>query len=98
MFTGKVFFGPSLSLVLPINCLQIKCTRLCKKLSDLPKTDESITDLPIEVDKALIEADVPFQNVHARAEKSLKSVTSVLYYFCCWLTNIIYNNYFEIYN
>ena len=42
-------------------------------------TFTSITDLPIKVDKALIEADVPFQNVHARAEKSLKSVT-VLYY------------------
>merc|ERR1712226_820311 len=35
----------------------------------------SITDLPVEVDKALIEADVSLQNVDAWAKKSLESGT-----------------------
>ena len=39
----------------------------------------SITDLPVEVDKALIEADVSLQNVDAWAKKSLESVQVIKY-------------------
>ena len=41
----------------------------------------SITDLPVEVDKALIEADVSLQNVDAWAKKSLESVQVIKYWF-----------------
>ena len=42
-------------------------------------TVASITDLPVEVDKALIEADVSLQNVDAWAKKSLESVQVIKY-------------------
>ena len=34
----------------------------------------SITDLPVKIDKTVIEADIAFQNVDTRAKQSLESV------------------------
>ena len=50
----------------------------------------SITDLPVEVDKALIEADVSLQNVDAWAKKSLESVQVIKYWFSLekWNQNV----------
>ena len=53
-------------------------------------TVASITDLPVEVDKALIEADVSLQNVDAWAKKSLESVQVIKYWFSLekWNQNV----------
>ena len=53
-------------------------------------TIASITDLPVEVDKALIEADVSLQNVDAWAKKSLESVQVIKYWFSLgkWNQNV----------
>merc|ERR1719376_1798378 len=48
---------------------------ILKNIGETPDsiTVASITDLPVKTDKALIEADVALQYVHARPKQSLKS-------------------------